>query len=154
MPADDTQVGGQHYKSGYQHWNFVIKTGIGYLEGNATKYLTRWRNAGKPESDLLKAQHYTQKLRESAPYQYYPKSRMPQRMLRIELTNFCTANGISGLELEAIVALTTWEVPSELKAAGESIDALLKEFQVTKQQPDPAPVPLEDSNKHAERSVP
>ena len=62
MPANDTQHGGTHYKQrAIQPWDYVAANGIGFFEGNAIKYLTRWREKGGIE-DLKKAQHYIEKL--------------------------------------------------------------------------------------------
>lgn len=55
------QVGGTHYQSKYQHWDWCADTAIGYLEGNATKYLARWRKKGGKQ-DLEKALSYVKKV--------------------------------------------------------------------------------------------
>jgi hypothetical protein len=66
MTANDQQVGGSHYrKLAIQHWDYVVANGIPYLEARAIAYLTRWRDKGGLE-DLLKAQHFVQKLIEVA----------------------------------------------------------------------------------------
>ena len=61
--ANAQQVGGGHYKgTTYQHWDFVMIALAGrYLEGNITKYITRWRKKNGLE-DLKKARHYLTKL--------------------------------------------------------------------------------------------
>jgi len=60
--ANDIQHGGEHYKmKTIQPWDFIVANSIGFLEGNAIKYLTRWREKGGIE-DLKKAQHYIDKL--------------------------------------------------------------------------------------------
>lgn len=59
---NDTQVGGDHYKSkGVQPWDYIIANNLGYLEGNIIKYITRWRDKGGVK-DLEKARHYLDKL--------------------------------------------------------------------------------------------
>ncbi len=60
MSVDDIQIGGDHYKTPYQHWNFVCDTGMHYLLGCATKYISRWRNKNGIE-DLEKPIHYLEK---------------------------------------------------------------------------------------------
>ncbi|OWT53385.1 DUF3310 domain-containing protein [Candidimonas nitroreducens] len=53
-----TQVGGDHYKDmPIQPVEFIHKNGIGYLEGNVIKYVSRWRSKGGIK-DLEKARHY------------------------------------------------------------------------------------------------
>ena len=64
--ADDTQVGGSHYKDkSIQPWDYIIANDLGYLEGNVVKYISRWKNKNGVE-DLKKAQHYLSKLIEVA----------------------------------------------------------------------------------------
>ena len=65
MSANETQVGGAHYQLPIQPWDFIIANGLGFLEGNAIKYITRWRQKGGVE-DLRKARHYLDKLIEVA----------------------------------------------------------------------------------------
>lgn len=58
MSALDTQIGGTHYKNfAIEPIEFIHKNGIGFCEGNAIKYLVRWREKGGKQ-DLLKARHY------------------------------------------------------------------------------------------------
>jgi len=62
--ANEVQVGGTHYKSEIQHWDFIIANEIPYLEAMVIKYLTRWRKKGGTQ-DVLKAYHFMLKLAES-----------------------------------------------------------------------------------------
>ena len=58
MSALDTQIGGTHYKKfAIEPIEFIHRNGIGFCEGNAIKYLVRWREKGGKQ-DLLKARHY------------------------------------------------------------------------------------------------
>lgn len=62
MKANEFMVGGDHYKKlKYETWDVIIDWNLGYLDGNAVKYLSRWRNKGGVQ-DLKKAAHYIQKL--------------------------------------------------------------------------------------------
>jgi hypothetical protein len=64
MSALDTQIGGTHYKNfAIEPIEFIHKNGIGFCEGNAIKYLVRWREKGGKQ-DLLKAKHYVDLLLE------------------------------------------------------------------------------------------
>lgn len=66
MSANSHQVGGMHYaKNSIQPWDYITKNGLGYLEGNIVKYISRWRDKGGVE-DLRKVIHYTEKLIEIA----------------------------------------------------------------------------------------
>lgn len=62
--ANDFQVGGGHYKSKIEHWDYVLANEIPYLEAQIIKYLTRWRKKGGKE-DVRKAYHFILKLAEA-----------------------------------------------------------------------------------------
>jgi hypothetical protein len=63
--ANDTQVAGNHYKQfQIEPWDAIVDWGLGYLDGNAVKYLSRWRHKNGIE-DLKKARHYIDKLLET-----------------------------------------------------------------------------------------
>lgn len=69
MQVINSQVGGTHYKKDIQPWDameaWMSKDAFqGFLQGNAIKYLARWKDKGGVE-DLQKAQHYIQKLIET-----------------------------------------------------------------------------------------
>ncbi len=56
------QHGGDHYKrKSIQPWDYIVANNIGFLEGNAIKYISRWREKNGIE-DLKKAIHYIEKL--------------------------------------------------------------------------------------------
>lgn len=62
MSANAVQVGGDHYKgSAIEPWDFIVANGIGFLEGNVIKYVSRYHVKGGVE-DLRKARHYLDKL--------------------------------------------------------------------------------------------
>src|SRR4051794_15026671 len=61
VPANDRQVGGEHYKSPIQHWDFVEANGIPYMEAQIIKYVMRHAKKGG-RKDLEKAQHFLEKL--------------------------------------------------------------------------------------------
>ena len=62
MSANDTQIGGEHYKTkSIQPWDFISSNGLGYLEGCVVKYVTRHADKGGLQ-DLQKAAHYIQKM--------------------------------------------------------------------------------------------
>jgi hypothetical protein len=65
--ANEQQVGGTHYNTPIQHWDFVTQNGIPYLEAVAIKYVFRHASKGGKE-DLLKAKHFIDKIIET----YYP----------------------------------------------------------------------------------
>ena len=62
--ANAVQVGGNHYQLAIQPWDYIVSNGIGYLEGNIIKYVSRWTRKGGIQ-DLEKARHYLDKLIET-----------------------------------------------------------------------------------------
>lgn len=74
MSVNKKQIGGEHYKSRYQHWDFVIENNIDYLRANASKYVVRNRKKNGVE-DLKKAIHYLEKFIEAPRgYDYKPRA--------------------------------------------------------------------------------
>jgi len=60
--AFERQVGGTHYSDmAIQPVEFIHRNGIGFCEGAAIKYLSRWRGKGGVE-DLRKAIHFIEML--------------------------------------------------------------------------------------------
>ena len=65
MVTDMKQVGGRHYADlPFQPIDFILVNNLGFCEGNAIKYLCRWRQKGGVQ-DLEKAKHYIEMLIES-----------------------------------------------------------------------------------------
>lgn len=63
--ANSKQVGGQHYKTPIQHWDFVQANDLDYFQGQITKYVCRWKRKNGVQ-DLRKAQHFLEKYIELA----------------------------------------------------------------------------------------
>lgn len=58
--ANETQVGGNHYKEGIQHWDYAASHDFDYFQGQITKYVTRWKKKNGIQ-DLFKARHFLEK---------------------------------------------------------------------------------------------
>jgi hypothetical protein len=148
MTADETKI--KHYASSYQHWNLVLKCGLGYLEGCTTKYVVRWRKKNGI-GDLRKGLHYLNKLQEtvtiasSRPLSYEETVR--------EVAAFGGANTLSYLEQAYVLWLCTWRVKEDLDAAREVLFFLLDEAEALLLKQGAKPVPLTEENHHAERHM-
>ena len=60
--ANSKQVDGDHYRTkGIQPWDYIAANDLGFFEGSAIKYLTRWKDKGGI-ADLRKAIHFIEKL--------------------------------------------------------------------------------------------
>jgi exonuclease V gamma subunit len=123
--ANKTQVAGNHYSSSIQHWDFVYERLEGrYLEGNITKYLTRYRKKNGLQ-DLEKARHYLMKLME-----LYTKGSVrplyrfhPSRMLSIEA--YAAANELTEDEANVIDILANWSNSEHLMTVGQHITRMI-----------------------------
>lgn len=62
MGANDTQIGGDHYKSPgkIEHWDIVAQHNLDYFQGAITKYVMRWKKKAGVQ-DLRKAKHFLEK---------------------------------------------------------------------------------------------
>jgi hypothetical protein len=119
---NDYQVGGTHYRTNYQHWDWVEDNGIGYLEGVATKYLCRWKGKNGLE-DLKKARHYTMKA-----IQRYVNTGRGNRCdgaLSPVFKEFASDNNLGALESAACFALAYWTSDNQLHDAVNAINQLI-----------------------------
>lgn len=140
--ANDYQVGGGHYRSSYIHWDWVLDTNQGYLEGNATKYVSRARKKNGLQ-DLEKADHYVAKIIEcSAAAAPQKITGVGRSMAVAAIERFTAANDLSPDESEFCSAIVFWRVDGIelLNRARDLITALKALHQ---------PPVLSDSNKHA-----
>ncbi len=130
--ANEQQIGGDHYKSPVQHWDIVAAFGIGYLEGNATKYVSRWRKKNGLQ-DLEKARHYIQKMFELAQtVNYRPSGIVPEPVVR----EFIEANGLTFTEGQICLHLFRWDSLSHLISAYNLIVEMEKEKKAQDEKPD------------------
>ncbi len=122
--ANERQIGGDHYKrpggvAALEHWDLIERSGIGYLEGCATKYVARWQSKGGIQ-DLEKADHYVQKLIEL----YQEGVRLPRGVARMDvIAAFCRPLGSE--EAGIIQLLCCWTCEAHLQAARRDIQSLI-----------------------------
>ncbi len=124
LNVNDIQIGGDHYKSEYQHWDMIEEHGIGYLEAAASKYVCRWRDKGTPVNDLTKALHYTEKL---ISLHSQGKRQARGTVPRADLIRFSELNNLTLLEQSAVMWLVQWFSHADLVMAREAIVLLLQE---------------------------
>lgn len=122
MSANDRQVGGTHYVSEHQHWDFIEENGIGYLEAAATKYLMRWRQKNGVQ-DLEKSLHYSEKLLE-----LHVRGDRNQRgcATHSEVQRFCRVNNLPDLETTIVAGLMRWRTTSDLRIAISYLKRLIQ----------------------------
>lgn len=129
--VNDTQVGGLHYRSSYQHWDFArLCLDNRYYEGCVTKYVARWRKKNGVQ-DLEKALHYLDKITELfIAEQYEPLvQNLPDKLLSPGLMplDFCKINGLGEVETRVVCGLTHWNNAYTLHSIREHILELLAE---------------------------
>jgi hypothetical protein len=120
------QVGGSHYKAGppgRQHWDIIEKYDIGYLEGNASKYVARWRKKGMPQRDLRKAISYVNKI---------IVTRRPAAARRVAppavISNWCYENGMDATQTEIICLLHVMGDWRAMALAQERLEEMLLRY--------------------------
>lgn len=117
--ANEQQIGGNHYRCKYQHWDFVMEHGLNYLQGCATKYVARWRKKNGVQ-DLEKALHYTQKLAETKSEQY------GQKVVQRNLDLFGQFNDLAAEEVLIIDLISNYKTIKDLDKAQDLIRLLIE----------------------------
>lgn len=111
--ANSQQVGGTHYKTEYEHWDFCENNGLGCMEYAATKHITRHRTKGGIQ-DVAKARHYVQKLIELTS----DRGRVPRGHASAEeCATYVKANRLGALEAEFIKLMAQWSRLDDLYRA-------------------------------------
>ena len=128
--ALNTQVGGTHYTDmKTQPLDLIVGLGLGFLQGNAIKYLSRYPRKGGVE-DLLKARDYCRKAH--ALLDSEPTTECYQTRATRAVDAYCEANGIVGDVREAIlnIVLLSWSkaIYSIDKIADDYRYYLIKEY--------------------------
>lgn len=123
MTANEQQVGGRHYKTEYEHWDLAVTIPLGYLEGCATKYVSRWRKKHGIE-DLWKALHYLNKLMEVADYEIPRK--LSHTEIGKEVDRFGQVNDLSVLEGAFIELLCTYRNSVDLIEARYVLEEIIE----------------------------
>lgn len=125
MNVNEKQVGGDHYRSKVQHWDYVELNGLRYTEGCATKYATRNRKKHEsPLEDLEKAVHYVEKVQDLHRNGYLQPRTAP---MLLSFEDFVESNGLTTNEAEFVRILTFWEADPELTRALELLREMIEE---------------------------
>lgn len=120
MSANERQVGGGHYQAAFQHWDLVARLGLGYFEGQVTKYVTRHRKKNGRQ-DAEKALHFLEKLIElSNAGEVKPPAKRPGDLYRL-LGQYSSDNGLTMQEDTIIKSVSTWLLPMDLRVARRAL---------------------------------
>jgi hypothetical protein len=122
VSANERQVGGDHYKSELQHWDFVEDFEVPYLEAQVLRYVTRaYRKNGV--EDLEKAVHTVEKLMDRVvnfrrqPYVYIPD---------VYIKVYCSENHLDDEQRGIITKLLQWRDMTYLVVVHSAIKQMIK----------------------------
>ena len=127
--ANEVQIGGAHYKSseGLQHWDLIETYRVGYLEGNASKYLTRWRKKNGIQ-DLEKSAHYLRKLYECrAELSHEEQVARHPDVPYFVISAFSVANGLTAEEEHIMRYILAWKSTATIDLARREVERLIAE---------------------------
>lgn len=118
------QEGGDHYQADYQHWDLVIDLRMGYLEGNATKYVSRWQKKGGVQ-DLHKAMTYVDKLIANYDKVINLSLQFSQKVRGELCDRFIASAKLGGLEADFCLCMADWSTKNDLLTAKAVLDGLI-----------------------------
>jgi hypothetical protein len=126
------QVGGNHYKSNSQHWDFADTRWPGYLEATATKYIIRARRKGNLQQDLEKAVHYLEKLVERIAGGYrqplHDDCPWANAHLPCPIEKLAKDNDLTIEETSAIGMICSWETVERVEEVIGIIKGIMAEY--------------------------
>jgi hypothetical protein len=127
--ANKTQIGGNHYRDGggLQHWDLIDEYRVGYYEGCASKYVTRWKKKNGLE-DLKKASHYLRKLYERRAGLGFQEQvlRRPDVPTGVIL-QYAQDNGCGPVETRILGCILRWESTQTIDLARREVERLIAE---------------------------
>ena len=138
MSANDIQIGGNHYKAadGLQHWDLIDNYEVGYLEGCASKYVTRWDKKNGIE-DLRKSAHYLRKLYERrAEMSFAEQLRLRPEVPMSVIAHFAEANGCGPAETRILGFILHWESTQTIDLARREVEKLIADKLSDGSEPD------------------
>lgn len=125
MRANDRQVGGSHYQSTIQHWDVIDDYDIPYLDGCASKYLTRYMKKDGLVG-VEKSLHYVEKHLEKLEWRGQvsrARGAPPEELVEM----FMNSNGVLDSNARAAIKLILrWTHPSDLRLAHDFIKNLMR----------------------------
>ncbi len=157
------QVGGDHYKSDYQHWDWAVDVGLGPLEYGATRYICRhWKKGGV--EDLKKAKHFVWKMRSLGNSYISRYKKIRTEDWKLYLDRFLNKNEIPEKEALLCEMLSRWSNRYNLDYIDVLLDQLIESSEMavgaattgqattptqpnSKDVPAPAPAPATAQDK-------
>lgn len=116
------QVGGDHYESSYEHWDWATDQQLCYFVAAATKYIVRWRSKDGAK-DLKKAYSYMEKYDSLLKLDRNIPS--VRKIYETKFDNFIEANSVPGLESLCCRLMVTFTKGAPLGPIKTIIDHLI-----------------------------
>lgn len=134
--ANEVQVGGAHYQTEYQHWDWTIDIKLGQLEYAASKYIARsGKKEGEPTIEgLQKSIHYIRKAAEAWGEGRYHNNSICTNSFEAPIglemtTRFMLANNLNDPLLWRIIfGLATWTSSRQLSGVIDDIQELIQQY--------------------------
>lgn len=121
--ANSRQIGGSHYQTGtVQHWDVIDEHDVPYLEGCATKYISRHRRKSGRQ-DLEKALHFIDKTLER---EHFRPVGVPLHVV----IRWARLAELTALEMVACTQLLAGTSFQDIRSAREAVEGLLQTYDV------------------------
>ena len=117
---NEKQVGGAHYRSSFQHWDWVVDNNVPYHEGNFTKYMSRWRKKNGIQ-DLQKSYHYGLKI-----YSLIEEGRVSENPTDVDVKALSDAYQLSTVESQICEFVCNWSDKSDVGKGLSLLKGLIK----------------------------
>lgn len=138
------QEGGDHYQAEYQHWDWVLDAGLGYLDGCATKYVSRWWKKNGLQ-DVLKAKTYLLKMLANFDSIFAIAVEPPHNIDEIN-DRFVKSNRLPPLEADFCECMSKWEKKADLEICLGLLEAIITKARRVQEEgaasPSLAPAPM------------
>jgi len=122
---NSVQIGGDHYVSDYQPWDFNEYNGLGGLECSIVKYLCRYRAKGSPAKDIGKAVHYVDKLIDL----HLKVGRVPKGCASLEdVAKFSGIQNLGETEDTALLFIARWSCFMDLYQCRAALLRIVEEI--------------------------
>ncbi len=120
------QIGGDHYVSEYQPWDFNEYNGLGGLECSIVKYLCRYKVKGSPIRDIGKAIHYVDKLIDL----HEKVGRVPKGCADLkDVVKFSQIQNLGTKEDTALTYIARWSCLADLHQCRAALVRIVKELE-------------------------
>ncbi len=120
------QIGGDHYVSDYQPWDFNEHNGLGGLECSIVKYICRYKTKGAPFRDISKAIHYVDKLIDL----HEKVGRVPRGCAGLDdVVKFSQIQNLGTKEDTALTFIARWSCLADLHQCRAALLRIIEELE-------------------------